>query len=276
MNITDWFLRLFKKYSNILIIGQEHFIVKGDIKLTKEKIKLTEDENALFKEALAFEFTPNKKRKINEIIIHCSDSKWGTVEIIREWHILPKDQPDGTVKYKGKTYNSRVDLPKSVQKKYGRAFSDIGYNYVITNGYPDYSTLKEDEYQPHFDGKIRAGRPMHRIGAHCLGHNKNSIGVCLVGKYDEMETFNGGFSDNQMKTLKMFLLASIIKFEIRPDHIYPHYAFSTKTCPCFNPYERIIGNLISLIKKFQIGNDLYVDGIIGPITKSKLEEVYKI
>ena len=45
-----------------------------------------------------------------------------------------------------------------------RGWSDIGYHWVIKR-----------------DGEIEPGRPEERNGAHVKGHNKNSIGVCLVG-----------------------------------------------------------------------------------------------
>ena len=44
-----------------------------------------------------------------------------------------------------------------------RGFKDIGYHFVITR-----------------DGIIQRGRPMSQFGAHCRGHNKNSIGICLI------------------------------------------------------------------------------------------------
>lgn len=46
----------------------------------------------------------------------------------------------------------------------GNGWSDIGYHYVI-----------------HLDGSIHPGRPETRPGAHCSGHNADSIGVCYVG-----------------------------------------------------------------------------------------------
>ena len=45
-----------------------------------------------------------------------------------------------------------------------RGFSDIGYHYVIYR-----------------DGSIHTGRYESIIGAHCAGHNANSIGVCYIG-----------------------------------------------------------------------------------------------
>jgi N-acetylmuramoyl-L-alanine amidase len=87
-------------------------------------------------------------RPIKQIIIHCSDSDFGNVNTIREWHKKPP-------------FN----------------FADIGYHYVITNGY----TTKKSEYDPKTDGKIETGRAIERPGAHCEGNNYDSIGVCLIG-----------------------------------------------------------------------------------------------
>lgn len=47
----------------------------------------------------------------------------------------------------------------------GRKFSGIGYHWVVLE-----------------DGTIQAGRPEYWRGAHARGNNKNSIGVCLIGR----------------------------------------------------------------------------------------------
>ena len=31
------------------------------------------------------------------------------------------------------------------------------------------------------EGEVVIGRPLSRVGAHCKGHNHNSIGICVVG-----------------------------------------------------------------------------------------------
>jgi len=48
-----------------------------------------------------------------------------------------------------------------------RGFADIGYNYVID-----------------LDGTVEVGRPLSMNGAHCLGYNDHSIGICYVGGLD--------------------------------------------------------------------------------------------
>ena len=48
-----------------------------------------------------------------------------------------------------------------------RGFRDIGYHFYITR-----------------DGKIHNGRPLEEPGAHCLHHNRHSIGICYEGGLD--------------------------------------------------------------------------------------------
>ena len=54
-------------------------------------------------------------------------------------------------------------------RKYHRSLGwhDIGYHYVV---YPD--------------GSVHAGRPVEEVGAHCPGHNAQSIGIAYVGGLD--------------------------------------------------------------------------------------------
>ena len=47
---------------------------------------------------------------------------------------------------------------------------DIGYHYVIQA-----------------DGLLRLGRPEWMIGAHVKGYNLSSIGICLIGNYEDNE-----------------------------------------------------------------------------------------
>lgn len=86
-------------------------------------------------------------RKIDKIIIHCSDSKFGSAKLIDQWH---KE----------------------------RGFDEIGYHFVITNGV----LTKNAKYEPDNDSLIEVGRDINEIGAHCRGHNEYSIGICLIGK----------------------------------------------------------------------------------------------
>ena len=48
-----------------------------------------------------------------------------------------------------------------------RGFKKIGYHYVID-----------------LDGTIEVGRDEDEIGAHCVGHNRESLGICYIGGLD--------------------------------------------------------------------------------------------
>ena len=95
----------------------------------------------------------------------------------------------------------------------GNGWSDIGYHYVITR-----------------DGVIHPGRPIELTGAHCYGHNANSIGVCLVGN-DEFP--------NQFDSLRH--LYSTLKHVYPGIEAYGHRDFTdAKTCPNFEVKEILI------------------------------------
>lgn len=149
-------------------------------------------------------------REINEIILHCSDSDFGDAALIKGWHTLPKMPPDVADKIRNGT------LPKSEARKYGRGWSDIGYHYVILNGYREYKKFNAND-----DGLIEVGRPIEEIGAHCAGHNENSIGICLIGRRL--------FSAEQLYVA----LPTVLKMVGYPETLTlnGHYKYSTKTCP---------------------------------------------
>ncbi|MBQ0048079.1 MAG: N-acetylmuramoyl-L-alanine amidase [Prevotellaceae bacterium] len=45
-----------------------------------------------------------------------------------------------------------------------QGWSGIGYHFVIR-----------------LDGTVEPGRPIDKAGAHCSGHNANSLGICYIG-----------------------------------------------------------------------------------------------
>ena len=105
----------------------------------------------------------------------------------------------------------------------GNGWKDIGYHFVIRR-----------------DGTIEEGRPIADIGAHVLGHNVSSIGICLVGGKgpDGKALFN--FTSKQM-----FFLGNLIA-DLRFAHpiktLAGHRDFTDgKECPCFDVKEYIDG-----------------------------------
>lgn len=65
-----------------------------------------------------------------------------------------------------------------------RGFSRIGYHYVILT-----------------NGMIQEGRNVADVGAHAEGHNKDSIGICLVGGVDNTGKPADNFSAAQKAAL---------------------------------------------------------------------------
>lgn len=127
-------------------------------------------------------------RKINEIIIHCTDT--------------PADR-DVSV----------LDICRWHKQ---RGFNDIGYHYVIYRG-----------------GQIEVGRPVEQIGAHCKGHNKNSIGICYVGgRSVDMKYFVDTRTIEQIFSLENLITSLLKKYPITS--IVGHKKYANKACPCFD------------------------------------------
>lgn len=97
-----------------------------------------------------------------------------------------------------------------------RGFKDIGYHYVI-----------------YLDGSIHAGRAESVIGAHCTGHNRNSIGVCYVGGMTkDMKAAKDTRTTEQKKSLLQLLRQ--LKKKYPGARIHGHRDFAAKACPSFD------------------------------------------
>lgn len=96
-----------------------------------------------------------------------------------------------------------------------RGWSDIGYHYGIERYGPRIAVLR--------------GRPPWVRGAHCraAGRNRDSLGVCVVGKFDE-DPPSLGVYDATVQVLARLAWA----FHIEPDRVAGHREFDKrKTCP---------------------------------------------
>lgn len=97
-----------------------------------------------------------------------------------------------------------------------RGFKDVGYHYII-----------------YLDGSIHAGRNEAEIGAHCTGHNRNSIGVCYIGGMTkDMKAAKDTRTDAQKKSLLQLLRQ--LKKKYPQAKIYGHRNFAAKACPSFD------------------------------------------
>ena len=77
------------------------------------------------------------------------------------------------------------------------------------------------------------GRPESEIGAHCLGHNQNSIGVCYVGG---LAADGRTPEDTRTAAQKEALLALLKKLRAKypKASIHGHRDFAAKACPSFD------------------------------------------
>jgi len=90
----------------------------------------------------------------------------------------------------------------------GLGWSDIGYHWVIEK-----------------DGKIVAGRAENQEGAHTIGQNKSSIGICLSGNFDATLP-----TAAQEKSLAHLLEQVMQRYNIAVNEIHPHRHYSGKSC----------------------------------------------
>ena len=99
-----------------------------------------------------------------------------------------------------------------------RGFATIGYHYVIYR-----------------DGSIHKGRPLEQIGAHCVGHNKHSIGICYIGG---CASDGKTPKDTRTPEQKEALLALLRRLKARFPNatIHRHRDFAAKACPSFDAF----------------------------------------
>ena len=98
----------------------------------------------------------------------------------------------------------------------GRGWSDIGYHFYID-----------------LHGDIYKGRDIAKIGAHCKGQNRNSIGICYCGG---VEADGKTPKDTRTEKQKDSLLAVIrtLKAMYPEATIHSHRDFANKACPSFD------------------------------------------
>lgn len=84
-------------------------------------------------------------------------------------------------------------------------------------------------YQYYVDktGKVWRGRADDEEGAHTIGRNQDSIGICLEGNFDLQRP-----TALQMISLKNLILKKMTEWAIKPDQIFGHRTYAPyKSCP---------------------------------------------
>ena len=86
---------------------------------------------------------------------------------------------------------------------------DIGYHFVVDK-----------------QGNILNGRDIRKIGAHVYNHNKNSIGICLIGNFDiEIP------DKKQINSLLNLINELKSKYNIKEVKLHREFPNVSKTCP---------------------------------------------
>ena len=97
-----------------------------------------------------------------------------------------------------------------------RGWKGIGYHFVI-----------------YLDGSVHKGRPIEQVGAHCLGHNANSIGVCYIGgcTADGKRPKDTRTSAQKSSLVK---LVTELRRQFPKATVHGHCEFADKVCPAFD------------------------------------------
>ncbi len=137
-------------------------------------------------------------RQIDEIIVHAASTR-------PSW-------------YEGKSVQEKRDEIRRWHIE-ENGWRDIGYHYVIDR-----------------DGKVATGRSLEDEGAHTYGHNKTSIGVCLVGGHGSSanDAFEANYTSEQDQALRVLINELKIRFP-GISKISGHNDYTNaKACPGFN------------------------------------------
>ncbi|QWP79216.1 N-acetylmuramoyl-L-alanine amidase [Lysobacter sp. K5869] len=98
-----------------------------------------------------------------------------------------------------------------------KGWAGIGYHFVIP-----------------LDGSVEPGRPLAEAGAHVEGHNRDTIGICLIGGVDATGKPAATFNERQYDALELQLRA--LRGRFPQAHILGHRDFPgvVKACPSFD------------------------------------------
>ena len=94
-----------------------------------------------------------------------------------------------------------------------RGFDCVGYHFVVEK-----------------TGIIRLGRPVSKTGAHCKGLNSYSIGVCLIGSFED-----GGNVPAAQWAAAVSLVRDLLRQHGLPiTEVYGHMEVKPTLCPGFD------------------------------------------
>lgn len=97
-----------------------------------------------------------------------------------------------------------------------RGYNCIGYHFVILR-----------------DGQMQAGRAVEMAGAHCKGHNAESIGIAYVGGLNENKQSADTRTSAQKQSL-VVLIKQLLKQYPTIKKISGHRDYCNTACPSFD------------------------------------------
>lgn len=98
-----------------------------------------------------------------------------------------------------------------------RGWRDIGYHGVIRR-----------------DGTREYGRPFDQIGAHVKGHNKDSLGICMIGGVNQRLKPENNFTPAQFYELRKWINELKTEYPIEVVQGHRDYPNVSKACPSFD------------------------------------------
>jgi N-acetylmuramoyl-L-alanine amidase len=107
-----------------------------------------------------------------------------------------------------------------------QGWSDIGYHYLVR-----------------LDGMVEPGRPEAMVGAHVIGHNTGTLGVCYAGGVDAKFAPKDTRTPEQEDALEAVCRALIAKYP-SIKKVSGHRDYAPKACPSFDVNTDPLGDLV--------------------------------
>ena len=121
----------------------------------------------------------------------------------------------------GMANNDDVSAETVHQWHLNNGWSGIGYHFVV-----------------HKNGIIERGRPLDAVGAHCWHHNATSIGINLVGNFEQAEP-----TTVQLDSAMRLIAELSHRYKLKPGAgtVFGHRDFNSTLCPGKNLYAKLSG-----------------------------------
>lgn len=120
------------------------------------------------------------------------------------------------------------------EHKRNNGWAGIGYHFYVRK-----------------NGDIYRGRPIDKEGAHCKGHNYDSVGICFEGNFETETTMN-----DKQKSSGIELVNYLMR--VYPNAVVTcHRNLYATACPGKHfPFENILGGAYNMSKELTSANDI--------------------